>query len=261
MILGVLAVEVLAFLLVAAHVDEELGEVEVFLVAGGTVESDEADLDFFVAGHVGELSGVGAEYLGDEVGVLDSDVEEVSFAGGLVVGDGCFVHMAHVVEFMAVIQAGPAGIATVAAFGAGGLGGVEIAVFFLGGGELGNEIVEVLIQFGIVFECQCVGGSLDDFEDVGVVEEDSLELIRIFFCRCDKICDSSRLFATFETIGHGHLSIRLHARRPESWPDFDGSERDGLDWIVGDVGRPCGRCEKQQKNGGLCGRFHGLWIR
>ena len=51
----------------AALVQEEARRPQVLLVAGDTVELDQADLDLLVAGHI--VDAVRAEGLADEVGV------------------------------------------------------------------------------------------------------------------------------------------------------------------------------------------------
>ena len=75
-VLGIFAVAACAPAAFAALVDEELGQVEVFRVAGDAVELDQADLDLLVAGDALELFFARAEGPDEEVGVLDGDVQE-----------------------------------------------------------------------------------------------------------------------------------------------------------------------------------------
>jgi len=67
-VLGILAVE-LAALLLAPHIEKELGQVEVFLLAREPVELDQSDLNLLVTGRVRPLSRT--KLSRDEVGAFE----------------------------------------------------------------------------------------------------------------------------------------------------------------------------------------------
>ena len=87
----------------AAIVEEELGLVEIFLVAGDEVELGECHLGNLVTGYHTGLSRVRANLTADTVGIADGDVEELAAARGLIVGDSTFHHVTEVVEFVAQV--------------------------------------------------------------------------------------------------------------------------------------------------------------
>ena len=72
----------LAFRLVAANVDEELGQVQILLLAGHLVQLDQGQFDFLVARHFLPLAR--PERGLDMIGQLHGHVEELAFPGGAV---------------------------------------------------------------------------------------------------------------------------------------------------------------------------------
>ena len=87
---------------IAALVEEKLGEVEVALFAGNLVELDQPHLDLLVTRHVAAFAG--AKDPIHEIGTLEGDIEEGALACAAIVGNGGFVEMADVVEFVANAQ-------------------------------------------------------------------------------------------------------------------------------------------------------------
>ena len=83
-----------AFLSAAAHVNEELGLVKIFLVSGEDVEFCKGHLGYLVAGNPYLLAFTGAYLAADAVGIGDGYVKEVALSGCPVVGDCAFYHMA-----------------------------------------------------------------------------------------------------------------------------------------------------------------------
>src|SRR5258705_3658531 len=104
MVLGVFAV--LLAVAASAFIDEKFGKFQVTLVAGDAVKLHETDLDLFVPGRITTFAGPEGGI--DQVCILQRDVEECSFAGSLVMSDGGLVHVADVVELVAVREEGPA---------------------------------------------------------------------------------------------------------------------------------------------------------
>ena len=80
--------------------------------------------------------------------LLTATSKRLPFAGRLAVGDGRFVEVAEAVELVAVLEVDPALRAghAVGLLGVDRPGGVEIAVRLLGGGDLGDPFVQLLVQ-------------------------------------------------------------------------------------------------------------------
>ena len=92
------------FRTVASHVEEELCQFEIPLLAGCIIEFYQAHLYYLVAGIVNvEIGFVPSEIAIDKVCRLDCYIEELSLAGCLVVCYSCFVEVSHIVELMAEI--------------------------------------------------------------------------------------------------------------------------------------------------------------
>ena len=84
----------------AAIVEEELGLVEIFLVASNKIQFGKCHLGNLVTRYHTGLSWVRANLTADTVGITDGDVEELTAACGLIVGDSTFHHVAEVVELV-----------------------------------------------------------------------------------------------------------------------------------------------------------------
>lgn len=74
----------------ASFIKEIESLVEILFVAGGFVEFDQSQLDLLVPGVAAHLSFLRPEGLADVVGVAAEAVQEISFAGRVVVGDSRF---------------------------------------------------------------------------------------------------------------------------------------------------------------------------
>src|SRR5216110_1209742 len=86
-----------------AHIEKEFREVEIFLFASNAVEFGQAHFhDLVSRPDMVEFVGLWAESIAKQIGLFESDIEEIGFAGGLVVSRGCFEDVPGIVEFMAV---------------------------------------------------------------------------------------------------------------------------------------------------------------
>jgi len=241
--------------IVTALVEEELGQVEVGVIAGRPEELGEADLDLRVAGEAAAPAGARAECAEEEAGVLFGDGQERALAGGLEMGHGRFVHVADVVEFVADAEVRPA-------LGAGAgsrMGGVvrpcriEIAVRFLGLRDEGDEIVERFLEGGVGVETKCVGDGFHGLVDVGVVESPAFVGAHHEASGLAEIVDPARFFIHPEGAGNGDRAVRFEARRPEGVGELDLGEGDGADGVVeggrrGVPGRAAGEGEGEEGN-------------
>ena len=98
---GLMALAVFVLYLgLATVVEQELGKVEVFLLASGQIEASHGHLGNLVAGHHAHLSGVRAHLLAGHVGIAAGNVEELALAGGLPVGHGTLNHVSQVVKLV-----------------------------------------------------------------------------------------------------------------------------------------------------------------
>ena len=181
-----------------------------------------------MSGGLLELRRGGAEDAVHHVRAADGDVEERALAGDLVVGHGGLVHVADVVELVAVGEMAPAGgahhaaVPRAAVLGevvAKGAGGVEVAVRFLGLGDVSDEVVEILLELGVWVRGERVGRALDDLVHVGVVERDAAEAMPLAPSGRLEVVDAARLLALAEVGLHRHDAVRLKARQPEARAD------------------------------------------
>ncbi len=222
----------------AALVEEELGQIEMIAAAGDAGELGQADLDLLVAGEAAAEAGAASEGPQEQVGVLEGDVEESPLAGGLVVGDGRFVHVPGVVELVADAEVGPA-------LGAGpggrvggvvGAGRVEVAVRLLGQGDDADELVEASLEGRVGVKMEGVGGGLHGLVDVGVVEAAALVGAGHEAGGLAEVVDPAGLLVHPEGEGDGDGAVGLEAGGPEIVGEGDPGERDGADGVVGGAG-------------------------
>ena len=229
----------------SALVEEVLGLAEVLLVAGGAVELAERELDLLVPGNVLELGRLRAEGPADEVGVLDRHVEERPLAGHPVVGGGGLVHVADVVELVSVRGVAPARRAhhvvhrlavLVAVVEVQRARGVEVAVRLLRLGDLGDEVVEVLLELRVGVRGNRVRRALDDLVNIRVVEGNALETASRTLAGQLEVADAAGLLALLEIDLHRHDAVRLEARMPEPGADGDVRHLGGVERVVARMG-------------------------
>ena len=121
--------------------EKELREFQVALVARHFEQLDQGQFDFFMARHVDPLSR--AEPVVDVVGVPDGHIQQRAFLRGAVVSDGRFDQVSGTIHFVFHAALGP----LLARFHQRVVG-VEVAVFPLRGGDLGNDFVGHAVQLG-----------------------------------------------------------------------------------------------------------------
>ena len=222
-------------------VEEELGLVEVFLVAGDEIQFGECHLGNLMAGHHTRLSGIRSDLLAYHIGVADGDVEELAASRCLVVGNGALDHVTEIVELVAqVLFLAPALVTSplVGLLRVLGARGVEIAVGLLCRCDDVEHGVDILHQFLVRIRLQDVRGSLDGLVRVGVVEGQSAdgEYLRGVFqmgCRIREVCVAPRLLTLRESQGNGHLAAGLQALAPErAGSYFHSCERHGIDGVA-----------------------------
>ena len=225
----------------AALVEEVLGLAEVLLVACGTVELAEGELDLLVAGDELELGRLRAERAAHEVGVPDRHVEERPLARHPVVRGGGLVHVADVVQLVAVGAMAPARrthhvvhslAVLVAVVEVQRARGVEVAVGLLRLGDLVDEVVEVLLELRVGMRGERVCRALDDLVNIRVVEGNALETASGALAGQFEVADASSLLALLEIYLNGHDAVRLEARIPEPGADRDVRHLRRLERVV-----------------------------
>ena len=113
-----------------------------------------------------------------------------------------------------------------------GASGVEVAVEFLGGGDFGDEFVEVAVEFGVGVGGEGIGSALDDLEDVGIVEGGAAKFAGHEPGGFGEVFNAAGFFAFLEVIPNRGDAIGFEARQPESVGDVHGGERDWLERVV-----------------------------
>ena len=117
----------------ALCVEEELSQIEILFFARCTVETYEAHFDDLMAWSVFVFAR--AESITKQVGIFDSNIKQGAFAGCLIMSNGCFVEVTHVVKLMTqLFNILPAFFTCPAVrfFGADGSCCIKVAVWFLG---------------------------------------------------------------------------------------------------------------------------------
>jgi len=215
-----------------ALIQEELGQVEIFLLPGQAVQLDQPQLHLLMPRH--GVQGVRAEDPADQVGGAPGDIQEGALAGGLVVGDRALKHVAEVVQLVAHEQVRPAGRA-------GGLRrmlrvdrprGVEVAVRLLGGGDLLDDAVDVSFQRRIRLHLQGVGRPFDHLENIRVVELVADVGAGHLAGGFDEVSDAPGFLTLLEIVGDRHLPVGLDARQPEGILNAHPGKRDGLKGVL-----------------------------
>jgi len=232
-VLAVGAVEFTAAAFFAADVEQEAGGLEILFFTGDAVEFCQPHFDHLMAG--GKLNPAGAESGANEVGALEGHIEEVALAGGLEMGGRGFVEMAHVVQFVAHMEFRPAALAAplLQIGGVVGAGGIEITILLLGGGDEGDQAVQIGRQFFVLLHAEGVGGAFDDLVDIAVIEGVAALLPALERSPGNgKVGDAAGLFGLGEGVGDGDSTVGLDARRPELVFDMHAGERHRLDGIV-----------------------------
>ena len=220
-------------------IQAELRLVEVFPIAGRSVQLHERQLDLLVAW--GVMAPVGTEHLADQIGAHDRDVQQAPFPGRLEMCDRRFVHMTLVVQLVAGAEPRPSLGAGAGrrVFGIDRAGRVQVAVRLLRGRDDGDQIVELLVERRIRDRRERVRRRLDDLVDVGVVV--TLPVVRA----CDrvggvqKVRDAPGLLVLPHDVRDRHGPIRVQARPPEGVRDPHGCGRHGPNGVLAWRQRRC----------------------
>ena len=207
--------------LLTAFLDEEAGELEVAGFAGDPPEFNEGEFDFRMTGIAEAFAGGFAENGINAIGKADGDVEQGSFAGGLVMRDGSLEQVAGAVEFVPVAEVGPALVR-----GIDLEMGVQVAVRLLGGGDFGDDRVQATVERGVGIGRERIRSGFQSFVQVGVHEH------RTGIAGAGtgggefEVPDVTGLFEHGEVHGDGTEPVGFAPGRPEGVVDDDLGEGD-----------------------------------
>ena len=216
----------------AALVEKILGEVEIFIVSGQTIELHEGELDLLVTGKAAAF--VRAERGRDEVGILKGDVEKRPFSRRQIMGRGRFVEMAGVVKFVADGLLDPA-LGPDARLGMGRVGGPgreQVTVGLLGGRDFRDHDVERAVELRVGPDHERIRRALDHLVNVRVVISFALVFSVHQFSGDGEIVDAPGLFVLFHQKRNGHGSVGFDPRRPERVRHRDLGERHRPERII-----------------------------
>ena len=206
----------------AAVVEEELGLVEVFLLARGQVELAQGHFRNLVAGHHARLPRARANLFHDAVGISYGNVQKLAAACGLPVGYGSLDHVAEVVEFVAQYLFRPPSFVAyprVRVPWVLSARRIEVSVRFLGFADYVQHAVDIGLEFFVGKGLEYVARALDCFIGVGVVEAEEHEFRHVIvLARADgalEVVIPSLGLAFAESQGDCHFPRRLEPLPPK----------------------------------------------
>ena len=241
---GLMALRILLLdLRLAAIVQQELGKVEIFLLARSQIETGHGHLGNLVTRHHTSLTGVRTYLLASHVGIATGNVEKLGAACSLPMRHGAFNHVAEVIELVAqVFLLHPTLVASPVVRVGRVLrtGGIEVAVGLLCRRDDVDDRVAVGLQLLVRIGLQDIGGTLDGLVGVGIVEGIAhavdLEHLRGVLQVLGGILEvlvAPLALALRESQGDGHVATGLKALSPErAGRHLHCRERHGRDGIA-----------------------------
>ena len=236
----------------AAPVDEVPDQLHRGRFVREAPELGQGDLGRLVPGDALQLAASVSERARDEVHVAPHHVHQVVLARELLVREGGLHELAHAVELVAVLQVAPArraGPPALPAHAVDRVGGVEVAIRLLRGGDDRDDGLGARLEVGIGMREAGEERALQDAVEVGVLEGVAVvgdaELAR---GRVAEVVEPPRLLVAVERGGNGDEAVCLHARTPERVRHphvWNGG------YVDGEVARRRGkRKHSNSKNGG-----------
>ena len=197
----------------AAHVDEVLGERQVTLFAGFLVQFGEGEFDFRVAVGAMNLAFFGTEVGIQAVGHLLGDFKGLLVAGHLMVGDGGFDVVTHHIHLVALLnQAEARAVGPYA--GLDLVRSVQVAVRLLSAGDEIDRAIAQRLEFGIRMVGQRISGFLKPLVDVGILEHHAVEFVVQFaggnLQIGDRVAFAVSQLVTGRVVGHCGVDFVVH---------------------------------------------------
>ncbi len=151
-------------------------------------------------------------------GALLGDLQPFVFARGPVVGDGALVHVAHVVQFVAVDDPGVGRLAHLLRPGdSADVRDVQIAIVLLGLGDHVDDFVQLLFEGGIGFDHQQIGGSLHHL--VQIRRNEAMGKRQFAASTMQEVAAAAEIFhrrlGLFQRVGNGRFGLELEPGQPE----------------------------------------------
>ncbi len=189
-----------------------------------------------MAGNSYNLTFAVADLSANTVGVLNGNIQEVTFAGSLIMSNGSFDHVSQVVKFVAEIlyffpafRSGP----FMGMFRILGAGSKQIAVGFLGGSHNNEYAVDVFVQRFVGISLHGIAGSFDGFVHVGIVKGITFYFVfGTWIGGPYKILVTSGFLAFTESQRNGDLAAGFESLSPEDIRHLDRSKGNRIDGIT-----------------------------
>ena len=142
----------------------------------------------------------------DVIGETAGGLEQLVFAGALVVGHRTFNEVAEAVQFVMVTQIGERAIHVVQ-----NVAGVQIAVVELGGTHDVDGLVGGLFQCGVRVMGEGIADCLHPLGEVGVLEHEAVELVWVGIGRVfgERLKSAERVLRRHERLALGILALVL----------------------------------------------------
>ena len=154
--------------------DEVARQVQIPAFTGGLVQPHKRHLGDLMPRIAAQLALVASENGVHVVGVTAGGPEQLVLAGALVVGHGALDQMPQAVQFVVVLQVGERAVHAVE-----DVVGVQVAVVQLGVADDVDGGVGSGLEFGIGVLRQAVADRFDPLGEVGVLEHEAIERVRI----------------------------------------------------------------------------------
>ena len=190
----------------AALGHEIFGQIKVPLFAGDLVQPHQSHLGNLVTGVTTQLARLATEALVYVIGETAGGLEQLVFAGALVVGHRTFNEVAEAVQFVMVTQIGERAIHVVQ-----NVAGVQIAVVELGGTHDVDGLVGGLFQCGVRVMGEGIADCLHPLGEVGVLEHEAVELVWVGIGRVfgERLKSAERVLRRHERLALGILALVL----------------------------------------------------
>ena len=190
----------------AALGHEIFGQIKVPLFAGDLVQPHQSHLGNLVTGVTTQLARLATEALVYVIGETAGGLEQLVFAGALVVGHRTFNEVAEAVQFVMVTQIGERAIHAVQ-----DVVGVQIAVVELGGTHDVDSLVGGLFQCGVRVMGEGIADCLHPLGEVGVLEHEAVELVWVGIGRVfgERLKSAERVLRRHERVALGILALVL----------------------------------------------------
>ena len=168
----------------AALVKKPFGEVKIFLFTGGLIKFHKSEFNLFMARDPVALAR--AELSHHVVGHLYADIEKIALAGHIVICHSRFYHVTRAVHFV-LVHLGPAFVKSCES-----VIGVDIPIFFLRRGKLGDPLVTFCLKYRIRIVLKRICHAFKGLINIGIIEIDT-GMRALLQCRVLEISDSSSL--------------------------------------------------------------------